>query len=117
MEETKKLIVVPWDFSQVAENALAHAVKISRMVDNDICLLHIVDTGISAKAYAETTTLMKRLVAENSEKYNVPLIYSVSKGSIFTAIADFVNEKDAKPGCYGYSRDERNAESLPGAGH
>jgi nucleotide-binding universal stress UspA family protein len=95
MEEIKKLIVVPWDFSQVAENALAHAVKISRMVDNDICLLHIVDTGVSAKTYAETTTLMKRLVAENSEKYKVALSYNVSRGSIFTAIADFVNEKDA----------------------
>ena len=45
MEENKKLIVVPWDFTQVAESALAHAVKISRMVGNDICLLHIVDGG------------------------------------------------------------------------
>ena len=53
MEEHKKLIVVPWDFSHVAEHALAHAVKISRMVGNDICLLHIVDTGINPKAYAE----------------------------------------------------------------
>jgi len=32
MEEIKKLIIVPWDFSHVAEHALAHAVKISRMV-------------------------------------------------------------------------------------
>ena len=50
MEEHKKLIVVPWDFTHVAEHALAHAVKISRMVGNEICLLHIVDTGISAAA-------------------------------------------------------------------
>ena len=42
MEDHKKLIVVPWDFTHVAEHALAHAVKISRMVGNDICLLHIV---------------------------------------------------------------------------
>ena len=49
MEEHKKLIVVPWDFTHVAEHALAHAVKISRMVGNDICLLHIVDPGISQK--------------------------------------------------------------------
>ena len=55
MDEIKKLIVVPWDFSQVAENALAHAVKIGRMINNDICLLHIVDTGISPKQYGEVT--------------------------------------------------------------
>jgi hypothetical protein len=60
MEEPKKLIVVPWDFSHVAEHALAHAVKISRMVGNDICLLHIVETGISPKAYSEKTTHLKR---------------------------------------------------------
>ncbi len=45
MEEKKKLIIVPWDFTHVAESALAHAVKIGRMVSNDICLLHIVDPG------------------------------------------------------------------------
>jgi nucleotide-binding universal stress UspA family protein len=95
MEENKKLIVVPWDFSQVAENALAHAVKISRMINNDICLLHIVETGISSKAYAETTTLLKRLVEENGKKYNIPINYHVSKGSIFSEIAEFANENEA----------------------
>lgn len=95
MEEIKKLIVVPWDFSPVAENALAHAVKISRMINNDICLLHIVDAGISPKAYAEKTTLLKRLIEENGRKYNLPLMYHVSKGSIFTSIAEYVNEKEA----------------------
>jgi nucleotide-binding universal stress UspA family protein len=95
MEENKKIIVVPWDFSHVAENALAHAVKISRMVNNDICLLHIVDSGITSKAYTETTTLLKRLVEENGKKYNVNLTYHISKGSIFTEIAEYVNEKEA----------------------
>ncbi len=50
MEENKKLIVVPWDFTDVAESALAHAVKIGRMVGNDICLLHIVDAGIRCQS-------------------------------------------------------------------
>jgi nucleotide-binding universal stress UspA family protein len=95
MEEIKKLIVVPWDFSHVAENALAHAVKIGRMINNDICLLHIVDTGISTKAYSEKTAQLKRLVEENGKKYNFPIIYHISKGSIFSSIAEFVNEKEA----------------------
>jgi nucleotide-binding universal stress UspA family protein len=95
MEENKKLIVVPWDFSHVAANALAHAVKIGKMVNNDICLLHIVDTGISARDYADVTKKLKLLVEEYSAKYSVPIAYYVSKGSIFTSIADYVNEKDA----------------------
>jgi nucleotide-binding universal stress UspA family protein len=95
MEEHKKLIIVPWDFSHVAGHALAHAVKIGRMVGSDICLLHIVETGISAKAYAEKTKHLKLLVEENGIKYNIPIIYHISKGSIFSAIADYANEKEA----------------------
>ena len=60
MEEIKKLIVVPWDFSPVAGNALAHAVKISRMVGNEICLLHIVDAGASPKELNEKVAKLKK---------------------------------------------------------
>src|SRR5512133_3591750 len=95
MEEQKKQIVVPWDFSHVAENALAHAVKIGRMVHNDICLLHIVETGISPKEYAEKSNSLKRLVEENKGKYDFPITSHISKGSIFSAIADYANENNA----------------------
>jgi nucleotide-binding universal stress UspA family protein len=95
MEEFQKLIVVPWDFTYVAENALAHAVKISRMVGNDICLLHIVDPGISLKVEGQKRAKLKQLTEENSKKYNVTISYHISKGSIFTDIAEYVNEKEA----------------------
>jgi nucleotide-binding universal stress UspA family protein len=95
MEELKKLIVVPWDFSHVAEHALAHAVKIGRMVGNDICLLHIVEPGINPKALTEKSANLKKLAADNSVKYNIPVSWHISKGSIFTSIADYVNEKEA----------------------
>jgi nucleotide-binding universal stress UspA family protein len=95
MEEIKKLIVVPWDFSPVAGNALAHAVKIGRMVGNDICLLHIVDEGASPKELNEKVAKLRKVVDEATVKYNMPVSYQISKGSIFTAIAEYANEKDA----------------------
>jgi nucleotide-binding universal stress UspA family protein len=95
MEEHKKLIVVPWDFTHVAGYALAHAVKISRMVGNDICLLHIVDPGINVKDEAVKKAQLRQLTEENSKKYNVPISYHISKGSIFRAIAEFANDKEA----------------------
>jgi nucleotide-binding universal stress UspA family protein len=95
MEEHKNLIVVPWDFTVVAGHALAHAAKISRMVGNDICLLHIADTNINPKIEAEKTNELQALAQENTIKYNVPISYHISKGSIFSAIAEFANEKDA----------------------
>jgi nucleotide-binding universal stress UspA family protein len=95
MEEHKKLIVVPWDFTEVAEHALAHAVKISRMVGNEICLLHIVDGGISVRAANEKKILLSHVTEENSKKYNMPIAFHIVKGSIFKAIAEFANDKEA----------------------
>lgn len=95
MEESQKLVVVPWDFTNVAENALAHAVKISRMVGNPVTLLHIVDTDISESRMGEKKILLDHVASENSKKYNIQLSSAIVKGSIFTNIAEFVNEKDA----------------------
>ena len=96
MEENKKLIIVPWDFTDVAESALAHAVKIGRMVGNDICLLHIVDPDVKVKAEGEKRALLKHIADESSKKYNMNIISKVIKGSIFTSIAEFANSKEKK---------------------
>jgi nucleotide-binding universal stress UspA family protein len=95
MEEHKNLIVVPWDFTDVATHALAHAVKISRMVGNEITLLHIVDTGLSQKTVAERKLNLQKAAEEYSKKYNISLSWQITKGSIFHAISEFANEKDA----------------------
>jgi len=95
MEEHLKPIVVPWDFTPVAENALAHAVKISKMVGNEITLLHIVDKEIKPAAEGEKKVLLEHVAGEQSKKYSMNINCAIVKGSIFTAIADFVNEKEA----------------------
>ena len=95
MEESQKMVVVPWDFTQVAESALAHAVKISRMVGNPVTLLHIVSSDLSESGMGEKKILLEHVTMENSKKYNIPLSSAMVKGSIFTNIAEFVNENDA----------------------
>jgi nucleotide-binding universal stress UspA family protein len=95
MEEHKKLIVVPWDFTPVAGHALAHAVKISKMVGNEISLLHIVDQGIPEATEGEKNILLSHVAEENSKKYGMPIGAHIEKGSIFNAIAAYANDKDA----------------------
>lgn len=95
MEERKNLIVVPWDFTPVASYALAHAVKISSMVGSEISLLHIVSNGISQKAMTETKARLQKVIDDNSKKYNIALLWQISKGTIFNAIAEYANEKEA----------------------
>jgi nucleotide-binding universal stress UspA family protein len=95
MEEHQKLIIVPWDFTHVAEHALAHAVKISRMVGNEICLLHIVDPKITPKDEQAKKAQLSQTTEENSKKHNLPIAFHISKGSIFSAIAEFAHDSDA----------------------
>jgi nucleotide-binding universal stress UspA family protein len=95
MEEHQKLIVVPWDFTPVAEHALAHAVKISRMVGNEICLLHIVDSKIKAKEELQKKKALDQVAEESGKKFRMTIASHISRGSIFKAIAEFANDKDA----------------------
>jgi nucleotide-binding universal stress UspA family protein len=95
MEEHKKLIVVPWDFTHVAEHALAHAAKISRMVGNEICLLHIVDHRISHNDEAAKIAHLNKKADELGKIYNMPIASHISKGSIFRAITEFAHDKEA----------------------
>jgi nucleotide-binding universal stress UspA family protein len=95
MEDHKKLIVVPWDFTIVAEHALAHAVKISRMVGNEVCLLHIVDEKIKPAEEGEKSATLSRVAEENGKKYNMHIAAHIEKGTIFSAISSFANDKDA----------------------
>jgi nucleotide-binding universal stress UspA family protein len=43
MENLNKPIIVPWDFTHVAENAFEYAVNIARVLDREIVLMHIVE--------------------------------------------------------------------------
>ncbi|MFN8240035.1 MAG: universal stress protein [Bacteroidales bacterium] len=95
MKDLEKLIVVPWDFTVVAENALAHAAKIARMVNNEVCLLHIVDKKIKGTEETEKKLKLEKIAQESTAKYGIPVSCHISKGSIFTEISAFANDKNA----------------------
>lgn len=95
MEVDSKIIVVPWDFTPVTEYALQHAVRISRMTHDDICLLHIVEKitsegGIKAKKAA--MTIKGNEVERN---FGVKVKTHVTRGTIFKQIPEFVNDRSA----------------------
>ena len=69
MDKEKEMIVVPWDFTMVAENALQHAAKISRMVNSSVVLLHIVDRNIKAGEFKKSEDKLKSVADEAASKY------------------------------------------------
>jgi len=64
MEHTEKTILVTWDFSNVAEYAMQHAIRFAKIIDSKVALLHIVD---SDKAVLEVEPQLK-IVSEDAEK-------------------------------------------------
>ncbi|MGM0667477.1 MAG: universal stress protein [Bacteroidota bacterium] len=95
MEKEKDIIVVPWDFTKKAENALAHAAKISKTVNAEISLLHIVDRNVKTGEYKKKESRLIKIAEDGKQIYNVDIKTAMVPGSIFTAIAEFVNEVGA----------------------
>lgn len=42
METSKKVVLVPWDFTKECENALKHAIQLASVAGNEILLLHLI---------------------------------------------------------------------------
>lgn len=93
MEQLERPIIVPWDFSHVAENAFQHAVNISRSLHRDILLLHIVadKKDISSKE-SKLKLDCEKLGNESGKKPEAMVV----AGSIFHAIGDTAKSMKAE---------------------
>jgi nucleotide-binding universal stress UspA family protein len=93
METLERPIVVPWDFSQVTENAFQHAVNISKVLNREILLLHVV----GEKSHVESR---KKEIGESAVKmrkeYGKAPHVEVVVGSIFHAIGETAKEMKAE---------------------
>jgi nucleotide-binding universal stress UspA family protein len=93
MEKLERPIIVPWDFSQVAENAFQHAVNISKAINREILLLHVVSEKKDAdKKKDELNSSAEKLGNEYGKKPHVEVV----EGSIFKAIGDLATELKAE---------------------
>ncbi|MFC2129330.1 universal stress protein [Bacteroidota bacterium] len=93
MESSDRPIIVPWDFSQVAENAFIHAVRFTKTKNREILLLHIVaDEKSSANKEKELEEACIKLEKEHGKKPG----YVVQTGSIFHAIGEVATERHAE---------------------
>ena len=93
MEKLERPIIVPWDFSQVAENAFQHAVNISKALNRDILLLHIVpDVKDAGSKKDELEASAEKLGKEYGNKPHAELV----DGNIFHAIGETAKELKAE---------------------
>lgn len=87
----KDILLVPWDFTEIAESALQHAIKIAKKLDHTITLIHVVK---SLKKGEEALNELNKDIGKLSEKYEFELTPLVLEGSLFHVISDYASENN-----------------------
>ncbi|MCU4155205.1 universal stress protein [Carboxylicivirga sp. A043] len=89
MDTSKNTILVPYDFTEVANNAVQHAIKVGGELDANIHLLHIAK---KEEQIAELEEQITKEAAAIKEKWGVLPSTSVKEGTIFKTINSVVEE-------------------------
>ncbi|MCB0401326.1 MAG: universal stress protein [Flavobacteriales bacterium] len=87
-KETYK-VLVPHDYTSVADCAISHAAKIANSFDGEVYLLHVVGKAKEVDANKER---LNRIAEASSEKYGVKVNTIIRIGNIFEDIGDVATE-------------------------
>ncbi len=90
---SKYKVLVPTDFTGVADAAVDHAVKIARKFNGEVFLLHIVG---SQKEVEKISPKLDALAQEYQKKYNINIHPIIRIGNIFDDIGDVAAEINAR---------------------
>lgn len=97
---TNNNILVPTDFSDVADNALNHAITVAKAYGNEITLLYILEEGLLGGLFAGSQTEIMRdaiqakleaKAKEIEQSSGVKVHARVDKGKVYKAIANMAN--------------------------
>lgn len=97
-KKRENIILVPTDFTPVADYAVDHAAGIAKLINGSVALLHVINKETKAHLKKEKLTQtsikekLKLIVAKVKEKHNVNLCYIAEEGSIFTTIAEVADK-------------------------
>lgn len=100
MEIKSQKLIVPWDFTQVSENALQYALKIGSFTDSfTIDLIHVVENGgmfsKGKMTEKEATEKLKAEVVRIKEQHGIEVKPVVQEGSIFRTISEYAFDVEA----------------------
>ena len=92
MENLSRPIVIPTDFTVIAQYAVESAVPFAKASNTGIVLLHIAKKSADIP---DATVKVEEEAACAAQKYGVPVKGIVREGTIFTTIGETVAELDA----------------------
>ena len=85
-------VLVPHDFTSVADCAISHAAQVAKSYNGDVYLLHVVS---KQKEVEPTREKLKEIALKAEGKYGVNMHVVVRIGSIFEDIGDVASEISA----------------------
>lgn len=96
-EKSPKELLVTYDFTPVSDNALAHALRISKYTDSPVRLLHVVGEGSNQETKKEEAAgKLEPLCDEFYKQNGIKLTYKILAGSIFNTIGKYASESNAR---------------------
>ena len=92
----KKKLIVPYDFTEVADNAIHHALVTGKVVNAEVHILHVVSKQDQIKEAKEKLEAAAETARKSSFAPDVDVVNHVRVGNIFDDIADFAVEIGAE---------------------
>ena len=92
----KKKLIVPYDFTEVADNAIHHALVTAKVVDAEVHILHVVNKKDEIKVAKDKLEKSTTAARSSSKASSVEIVNHVRVGNIFDDIADFAVEIGAE---------------------
>ncbi len=83
----RNIILVPTDFTPVADCALDHAIEIARLFDHKICMLHVINKKSTQSEQEKLQKRINKIAETNSERSGIEISGMLEAGSIFDAIS------------------------------
>lgn len=88
MENTYK-VLVPHDFSEVAETAISHATTVAKSFHGEVILLHVIS---SEKSRGDAEKKLTEISSNATSTFGVKVNFEIRKGSIFDRIPEVAKE-------------------------
>ena len=82
---------MPWDFTEVSENAFLHALKIARNINNELLLLHVIKSK-NPSEIANSAERLKKTGSKLENEHKIKVDSKVLEGNIFDKVSKYTNE-------------------------
>jgi nucleotide-binding universal stress UspA family protein len=89
-------ILVPTDFTPVADCAMDHAVEIAKLFTHKICMLHVINKKASAHERDKAEKQLQRIAFSHQQRSGIQVSSRVEEGSIFDEISNTATHINAE---------------------